>query len=74
MAEFSKEYYENEGINHFSDFSILEKFDSLSHGESSPEICEGFGITEILNINDECWVVCNNIKTKFSEFLSSKMK
>lgn len=72
MSDYSKEYYELNGIGLEGDFSIIREFIKLNNGESSDEICEGFGITEILNIDGECWVKVRKEIIRFKDFIEKQ--
>lgn len=56
MALFSKEYYESVNQTDIPDFSIVEEFQKLKKNQSIDIICEGFGITKIINKNNVCFV------------------
>lgn len=56
MADFSKEYYEQENIEFEGDFSIEEIFQNLKPNTSKIEICEGFGKIIIIDKNEECFI------------------
>ena len=47
MAEFSKQYVEQDDRDFGWDFDILEVAKSLDNGYSIPVICEGFGFIGI---------------------------
>lgn len=62
MTEFSKEWIEKEKLDITPDFSIKKIFNKLKEGESKSIICEGFGITKIINDDDVCYVEINGEK------------
>lgn len=49
MAEFSKEWIKKKKLDTNHDFSIKKIFKKLKEGSSKSIICEGFGITKIIN-------------------------
>lgn len=56
MAEYSKEWIEKNKLNFPYDFSIEDVFQNLKEGKSKSVICEGFGITNVVDIDEECFV------------------
>lgn len=65
MSEYSKEWCERNDLRGFHDFSINREFSRLKLGESLSIVCEGYGITQIVNNNNECYVLKNNELIKF---------
>jgi hypothetical protein len=67
MAEYSIEWLiqNNDTRNH--DFSIEKEFNKLKEGQSVGIICEGYGITAIIDKNGECFVKKNNEMISFEK-------
>ena len=60
MALFSKEYFQSQGLKFEGDFSYLDEFRKLNVGEKYLEICEGFGLYGIRNVNNEARTLIDN--------------
>ena len=60
MALFSKEYFQSQGLKFEGDFSYLDEFKKLKEGEQYLEICEGFGLYDVCNVNNEARLLIDN--------------
>lgn len=58
MLKYSKEYIElnQDQKNQTYDFSIVSEFQKLEPNSSIKKVCDGLGITEVINENGECFV------------------
>lgn len=74
MALYSKEYLESVNQQDIPDFSIQEEFKKLKEDSSIEIICEGFGITKILDKDGECFVVAGSKEVSFEEFCGIDLK
>ena len=59
MAEFSKEYCENQDSEMLADFSIQEEGKKLENGDYISFICEGYWFTHIHKVMDKIQVIFN---------------
>lgn len=74
MTEYSKEWIEQENNGMTPDFSIESMFKKLKVGESKSIICEGFGITKIINDDDVCYVEIKGKKDSSEKALGMKFE
>jgi|GEM_PF-752894 len=74
MTVFSKEWVEQEDNGMVHKFSIKSTFNKLKTGESTSIICEGFGITKIINNDDVCFVEANGRVMSYEELTGNKME
>lgn len=56
MSDYSKEWLYLQGYPYEGDFCVEEEFELLGIDEYIPMICEGFGFTEIHNVQGMCYV------------------
>ena len=64
MAEFSKEYINQQGWDMTPDFSIHLEFKKLKEGEMKPIICEGFGFNGIIKEGNTCKLLYSSGEVK----------
>jgi hypothetical protein len=60
MADFSKQWCDQNDPEMPYDFDIIEECKKLLENEWIPMICEGYGFTGIAKVNGECKVMMNN--------------
>lgn len=66
MALFSKEYLLKNKIDLLPDFCIKDIFLEMEKDSRYPIICEGFGVVEIINCNNECRIkLINNLEVSY---------
>ncbi len=74
MAEFSKEWIEKEKLEMTPDFSIKSIFKKLKEGESKSIICEGYGITKIINDDSVCFLEIKGKKVSYEDLTGEKLE
>ena len=60
MADFSKQWCDQNDPEMPYDFDVIEEFKQLSEDHYVSMICEGYGFLGIANIKGECKVLINN--------------
>ena len=60
MADFSKQWCDQNDPEMPYDFDIIEEFEKLLENEWIPIICEGYGFGGIAKVNGECKVMMDN--------------
>ena len=60
MADFSKQYCEQNDMNFPSNFDILEEFNMLNESTYVSMICEGYGFVAIGKIEGKCVLAIPN--------------
>ena len=60
MADFSKQWCDQNDPDMPYDFDAIEEFKKLKEGEWVNIICEGYGFLGIANIKGECKVIMDN--------------
>lgn len=73
MAEFSKEYIEQQEWDMTPDFSIHLEFKKLKEGGMKPIICEGFGFKAIIKEDNTCKLLYSSGEVKtYDQLLKAK--
>ena len=73
MAEYSKEWVEKRGYEIGSDFSIASLFKKLEEGQYIDVICEGFGVTKIINDNNVCFLEVKGKVVSYEDLVGKKL-
>jgi hypothetical protein len=71
MADFSKQWCDQNDPEMPYDFDIIEEFKKLSEDHYVSMICEGYGFAGIANIKGECKVLMNNEWVLFDDVINN---
>jgi hypothetical protein len=71
MADFSKQWCDQNDPDMPYDFDIIEEFKKLSEDNWIPIICEGYGFLGIANISGECKVLIDDKWILFDDVINN---
>jgi hypothetical protein len=71
MADFSKQWCDQNDPDMPYDFDVIEEFKKLSEDCWIPIICEGYGFLGIANIGGECKVLIDSEWILFDDVINN---
>jgi hypothetical protein len=71
MADFSKQWCDQNDPDMPYDFDVIEEFKKLSEDHYIPMICEGYGFLGILNDKGECKVLIDDKWILFDDVINN---
>jgi hypothetical protein len=71
MADFSKQWCDQNDPDMPYDFDVIEEFKKLSEDHWIPIICEGYGFLGILNDKGECKVLIDDKWVLFDDVVNN---